>query len=427
MSTPRSRPSPYQDEAPGGGLLARLYTRTSLSLLGVLAIAIVAGLLALSVAVFTHAFSDPARVRLEVDRAGSQLAQGADVKLNGIIVGRVEQIEPAPRGDGATLHLAIERDRLELIPANTTAEVLPKTIFGEKYVELALPAEPVAAHLADGDVIERDRSSVAIETSTVLNDLGPLLEAVSPADLNTTLTAIATAVQGRGEQIGQTVTDARAFTRGVRPTVPLLVEDAGLFAEVGDGYHRAAGPLLRTLRQSGVTARTLTKHQLDLHRLLLSSAELADVASGFVDLVGETAIKVVQVSRPVLEMLKRYSPEIACLVRGVVEAKDRLEAVFADGPYLKARLFVSVSRGMYEPSIDDPKSIDLSAYGPYCPVTPQGSEGTVPWPPIPKELDRIRGLGNASLGNSLNGLPGHPLSATESNDLLGLLLGGAVG
>lgn len=422
-----TRGSPYADEAPGGGLLARLYTRTSLSLLGLLGIAIVAGLLALSIAVFTHAFSDPARVRLEVDRAGSQLAEGADVKLNGIIVGRVERIEAAPRGSGATLHLAIESDRLDLIPANATAEVLPKTIFGEKYVELALPTEPASARLADGDVIERDRSSVAIETSTVLNDLGPLLEAVSPADLNTTLSAIATAVQGRGEELGQTVTDARAFTRGVRPTVPLLVEDARLFADVGEGYRRAADPLLRTLRQSGVTARTVTEHQRDLQRLLLSSAELADVASGFVDLVGETAIKVVQVSRPVLEMLKRYSPEIACLVRGVVGAKERLEAVFAAGPYLKARLFVSLSRGMYEPGIDDPKSLDLSAYGPYCPITPGKGGGTVPWPPIPKELDRIRGLGNANLGNSLNGLPGHPLSATDSSDLLGLLLGGAVG
>ncbi|HYG95307.1 MAG TPA: MCE family protein [Nocardioides sp.] len=423
-----TRPSPYLDEAPGGGLLARLYTRTSLSLLGVLAIAIIVGLLSISIAVFTHAFSDPAQVRLEVDRAGSQLAQGADVKLNGIIVGRVERIEAAPRGSGATLHLAIDRDRLDLIPANTTAEVLPKTIFGEKYVDLALPPEPVTARLADGDVIERDQSSVAIETSTVLNNLAPLLESVSPADLSSTLTAIATAVRGRGEQIGKTVTDARRFTQGVRPTVPLLVEDARLFADVGEVYQRVADPVLRTLRQSGVTARTLTARQSELRALLLSSTELADVASGFVDLVGETAIKVVQVSRPVLEMLKKYSPEIACLVRGVVQAKDRLEAVFADGPYLKARLFVSVSRGMYEPGIDDPKSLDLSAYGPYCPITPKNGRGTVPWPPVPQELDRIRGIGNASPFNSLNGLPGQPFSATDpSTDLLGMLLGGALG
>ncbi|MFC7495145.1 MULTISPECIES: MCE family protein [unclassified Nocardioides] len=420
-----SRPSPYADEAPGGGLLARLYTRRSLHALGLLAIAVVVGLLAMSIAVFTHAFDDPARVRLEVDRAGSQLSAGADVKLHGIVVGRVDRIEPAPGGRGARLDLAIERGRLDLIPANVTAQVLPKTIFGEKYVDLGLPAEPAVARLADGAVIERDRSSVAIETSTVLNDLAPLLDAVSPAELNTTLTAIATAVQGRGELMGETISASRELTRGVRPTVPLVVTDAGLLAEVGDDYHAVADPLLRTFGQSGVTARTLTAHGRDLRRLLVSSRRFADVTRGFVDLVGETAIEVVEVSRPVLEMLQRYSPEIACLVRGVVKAKDRLEAVFADGPYLKARLYVSLSRGMYQPGIDDPKSLDLSAYGPYCPVTPEGGKGTVPWPEIPEELDRIRNQDGAGPLNSVDGLPGSPTAPL--GDLLPMLLGGALG
>lgn len=424
-----SRPSPYIDEAPGSGLLARLYTRTSLNLLGLLALAIVAGLLGMSITVYTRAFENPAEVDLEVDRAGSQLAQGADVKLNGVLVGRVVGIEPARDGGGATLSLAIERERLRLIPANVTATVLPKTLFGEKYVDLGLPTEPVTARLADGDVIERDRSDVAIETSTVLNDLGPLLDAVSPADLNDTLTAIATAVDGRGELLGQTITDGQAFTEDLRPAVPQVLADAVLIAEVTDSYRRASKPLLRTLNQSGVTARTLTAQQKDLERLLLTSGEFADLSRGFVAAVGDTAIKVVQVSRPVLEMLRKYSPEIACFVRGVVRAKERLEAVFAAGPYLKARLFVSVSRGMYEPGIDTPKSLDLSAYGPYCPVLPKKGEKTVPWPPIPKELDRIRGIGNASPLNSINGIPGQPMSGdpVDAGELLDLLLGGALG
>lgn len=424
-----SRLSPYADEAPGRGILARLYTRRSLNLLGLLALAIIAGLLGMSVTVYTHAFEDPAEVDLEVDRAGSQLSQGADVKLNGILVGRVVGIEPARDGSGATLALAIERDRLGLIPANVTAMVLPKTIFGEKYVDLRLPVEPVTARLADGDVVERDRSDVAIETSTVLNDLGPLLDSVDPAELNDTLTAIATAVDGRGELLGKTITDGQAFAEDLRPVVPQIVADAGLVAEVADSYRQATGPALRILKQSGVTARTLTVQQRDLERLLLSSGEFADLTRGFVAAVGDTGVKVVQVSRPVLEMLRKYSPEIACFVRGVVVAKERLEAVFAAGPYLKARLFVSVSRGMYEPGIDTPKSLDLSAYGPYCPVLPKKGHKTVPWPPIPKELDRIRGVGNASPLNSIDGIPGQPLHGdpVDAGELLNLLLGGALG
>ncbi|GAA4811687.1 MCE family protein [Nocardioides caeni] len=425
--TRSSRPSPYHDEAPGGGTLAKLYTRRSLHLLGILAIGIVISLLALSVAVFTHAFSDPAEIRLDVDRAGSQLAEGADVKLNGIVVGRVSAIESISGGTGAELTLAIDRDRLDLIPANITAQVIPKTIFGEKYVDLGLPREPVATRLADGDVIERDRSSVAIETSTVLNNLAPLLNAVQPADLSTTLTAIATAVQGRGELLGQTITDSQAFTGQLRPSIPAVVDNAALIAEVSDSYLVATDPLLAALDQVGTTARTLTAHERDLQQLLVGTGDFADVTRGFVDAVGETAIDVVEVSRPVLAMLKKYSPEIACFVRGVVRAKERLDAVFAAGPYLKARLYVSVSRGMYEPGVDSPKDIDLSAYGPYCPVLPKGDQLTVPWPDVPKELDQLRGV--ASPLNHLDGIPGQPSTGDgyDVGELLNLVLGGVLG
>jgi hypothetical protein len=122
-------------------------------------------------------------------------------------------------------------------------------------------------------------------------------------------------------------------------------------------------------------------------------------------------------------MLARYSPELACLVRGITLATDRLEAVFDAGPFLKARLYVSVSRGRYKPGIDTPKDLDLSAYGPYCPVIPKDGKGTVPWPPVPQELDGIRGTADPL--NSVNGLPGHP--ATGSNPLVGLLMGGPLG
>lgn len=416
---PRSR---YADEAPGGGLLATLYSRTWLNVLGLLAIAIVVGLIGLTVAVYTHAFDDPAHVTLEVDRAGSQLVSGADVKLDGVIVGRVDRISATTYG--ATLDLAIDRDRLPLIPANITAQVLPKTIFGEKYVDLTPPAEPATARLADGAVIDRDRTSEAIETRTVLNDLEPLLTAVSPADLETTLTNVATAVRGRGGSIGATIHDASRLAHQLVPQVPALVDDAGLVASVSDSWRRAAGPLLRSLTHLDVTANTLTHGQRELRAVFASSSRFADVARGFVAAVGGDAVRVVRVSRPALDLLARYSPEVACLIRGITLATDRLEAVFADGPYLKARLFISLSRGPYKPGIDAPKDLDLSAYGPYCPVIPKHGKGTVPWPEIPKELDAIRNQDGASPGNSLDGLPGHPAGG---NALVGLLMGGPLG
>ena len=436
----------FAEEAPGGGLLATLYTRTSLMLLGVLTLGIVGGLLAVTIGVFTHAFSDPATVTLQLDRAGSQLSNGADVKVDGLIVGRVSGISAAADGSGATLTLAIDRQYLHLIPADVTAAVTPKTLFGEKYVDLELPhtstnpADGQTRTLADGGTIRRDRSSVAIETSTVLNDLGPLLDAVDPADLDRTLTALATALDGRGRELGDTITDAARFTGRVRPSVPDLVADAGLLTGVAGSYTRASTPIVQTLQHLGVSARTLTAKEPQLARLLGSSEAFARVTGDLVQQVGPDMVQLVHVSRPVLDLLEKYSPELACTVRGVVQAKDRLEAVFADGPYLKARLYVATSRGTYKYPQDLPKDLDLSAYGPQCPITPKDGKGTVPWPTIPQELDSIRGQPQPL--ETLNGLPdlsglkvdlgvpgggGTGSASSRPTDLLGLLLGGVLG
>jgi hypothetical protein len=42
-------------------------------------------------------------------------------------------------GPGATLDLALDPDKVDLIPSNVEAQLLPKTLFGEKYVSLVIP------------------------------------------------------------------------------------------------------------------------------------------------------------------------------------------------------------------------------------------------------------------------------------------------
>ena len=77
-----------------------------------------------------------------------------------------------------------------------SAQILPKTIFGEQYVALEMPARPAARAIKRGDAIPQDRSQGALETAKVLGDFLPLLQAVQPAQLNATLTAVADRAAG---------------------------------------------------------------------------------------------------------------------------------------------------------------------------------------------------------------------------------------
>ena len=115
-----------------------------------------------------------------------------------MVVGRVQAIRSD--GDGARLSLAIDPGKLGQIPAGVTAQMLPTTLFGERFVALVPPTGTTAngPTLAAGATITQDNSSDAIELQQVLDNVLPLLTAVQPQKLAATLNAVATALDGRG-------------------------------------------------------------------------------------------------------------------------------------------------------------------------------------------------------------------------------------
>ena len=100
-------------------------------------------------AIFTKKFVDYVPVTLQTSNIGLQLPVRADVKIRGVIVGEVREIESI--GDGAEMLLAIKPDQASIIPADVTARILPKTLFGEKYVALQVPEGGSSESISAGD------------------------------------------------------------------------------------------------------------------------------------------------------------------------------------------------------------------------------------------------------------------------------------
>ena len=209
------------------------------------------GLLVLGVwlinAVFTQKFVSFDKVTLKTDTIGLQLPSRADVKIRGVIIGQVLDAESTGAG-GAELTLGIKPDQIKTVPKNVTASILPKTLFGEKYVELDVPEQASKTALEQGDRIAQ--TQLPIEVERVLNDIYPLLRTVQPAELNYTLNALATALEGRGEAIGQNIETFDAYLKKLNPQVPALVEDLRLLAKVSGTYADVAPQIAETLRNT---------------------------------------------------------------------------------------------------------------------------------------------------------------------------------
>src|SRR3954468_16469661 len=185
-----------------------MLTRYRYEMLGVALLVVLSTLGWFSIAMFNQQFTSTTPVSMHISRAGLQLLPGSYVKMRGIIVGSVDQI--TSNGDGAEVKMRLQPKWAKRIPANVSARLVPKTIFGEKYVDLVPPARP-SGYLASGSVVPEDRSTPALELNQALDDLLPGLRPVHPADVNATLTALATGLQGRGNELGETLVELRDY------------------------------------------------------------------------------------------------------------------------------------------------------------------------------------------------------------------------
>ena len=270
----------------------------------------------LTYAAFTQKFVDVVPVTLHTSSIGLEMEPLADVKIRGVIVGEVRDMHAA--GPGATMQLAMNPDMVHIIPANVTAVILPKTLFGEKYVSLQVPKHPSSDHLSAGDVIQR--SHLALEVEKVLNDIYPLLTAVQPAHLSATLNAMATALEGRGERLGNNLVRLDGYLQKLNPQVPGMVEDLRLLTKVSDTYADVMPELGRLLRNQVTTGNTLVEKQQELHALFNDVAGFSDTTRDFLEVNDDNLIRLGQVSVPTLALLQRYSPEYPCLLQGIVGA-----------------------------------------------------------------------------------------------------------
>lgn len=286
------------------------------------------GLLALGVfatyAVFNKTFVNVTHVTLRSGRTGMQLSPHADVKARGVIVGEVRSV--SSNGHGAVLDLALDPASVGELPSNVTARILPKTLFGEKYVALQIPANPSSVSLAAGDVIRE--SSVSIEVETVLADSYPLLTAVQPADLSYTLNALSTALEGRGTAIGDNLVRLNGYLKQLNPLMPSIIEDLRLLRKVSDIYRSVLPDLAKFLDNSVVTGHTVIDKQAQLQALFTDVTAMSSTTRDFLQANGDQIIRLGKVSLPTLQLLAKYAPEYPCLAAGLARQIPRSAETF---------------------------------------------------------------------------------------------------
>ncbi|MGW5780048.1 MCE family protein [Streptomyces sp. NPDC003863] len=357
-------------------------------------------LASLAVAVYDKSFTESDPITVETGSVGNEMHLGAEVKLRGVVVGEVRAIDAVD--GGARLTLAMRPGTLRHVPSDVRAQMLPTTLFGERFVALVPPADPSSRPLGPGDVIPEDRSSNAVELQQVLDNVLPLLTAVQPQKLSATLSAVSRALEGRGDKLGETLARLDAHLREFNPHLPALTRDLKELVKVSHLYADAAPDIVTALTDFTTTSGTLAEKEGELAGTFGATTRTAQDVTSFLRQNRNNIIRLSATSRPTLDLLAEYAPSFPCTLRTLAQFVPAMDKALGKGtnqPGLHVEVTTVPSRGAYVPGRDTPSY--GSGGGPHCYPVPYLGIPAAPATQASAAADQQLGPANSPQENDL--------------------------
>ncbi|HEX2057601.1 MAG TPA: MCE family protein [Actinomycetota bacterium] len=205
------------------------------------------------------------------------LFENSDVTVLGVAVGKVTDVEPV--GTKVRVDMQISKDHL--VPVNASAQIVPISVISDRYVQLE-PPYTGGTPLADGAVLEVDRTQIPAELDDVFLQLKKLLEAIEPGEegepgalgelvvqLDRTLAGHEADLRGtliHGAQLTDTLADAEEDISGLLVNLDrvfaTLATRAGSFGELNNNF--------------AIVMRALAESRDDLHGTLANLATMTE-------------------------------------------------------------------------------------------------------------------------------------------------------
>lgn len=104
------------------------------------------------------------------------LFPNSDVVILGVPVGKVISVDPQGSKVKAVMRVSDEYK----VPADAFAQIVPPSVIADRFVQLHPPYTGSGATLADGAVLDVDRTQIPAELDDVFKQLKKLLEAIEP-------------------------------------------------------------------------------------------------------------------------------------------------------------------------------------------------------------------------------------------------------
>ncbi|MFC7446964.1 MCE family protein [Rhodococcus daqingensis] len=206
----------------------------------------------------------------------------APVRYAGVNIGRIAGIDSGT--ESSVVRLQIDADAIGQVPSSVLARVVPRTFFGDIYIQLLdAPDHPLGSSaLEDGDSIGVDTGPDAVALYGVYQKMVEVLDRMQPQRMQTALTALGKALDGRGETVGRIVDQLGSASRTLTPAAEQFLAATPEFRSVMSALDSATPDVLATLTAATSVSQRMVEHGGQLAAMFGSAAGFASVAASFV-------------------------------------------------------------------------------------------------------------------------------------------------
>lgn len=258
----------------------------------------------------------------------SQLAEQSDVRISGVDVGKVENIELGPKGRESVALLNID-DKYAPLPQGTRAILRTKTLLGETYVELS-PGSNEEPALKDG----AELPAAQVAESVQLDEIFQAFDPETRRAFQTWMQEAAVAIEGQGQNLSYAIGNFE----------PTFKEYEGLFrvlnsqklavsklfsngAKTFEALRGREGELANLIRSSDELFKTTANRNEDIEALFRAFPTFLDESRLTVDRLQGFATNADPLSKQLVPVAEELSPTLIKFGELAPEAKKLFEAL----------------------------------------------------------------------------------------------------
>lgn len=213
------------------------------------------------------------------DRAVS-VFESSDVRVLGLPAGSVSGVEI----DGAQVRVDMEIPADIAIPADATAQIVPQSLIGERYIQISPAFKEGMTPAEDGDVIEN--TIIPIEPDEALAALKEFLDSLDPEGIGDLVGNLEEDLRGNGAALNDTL---GSFSQ----LVETFAANDDVLLRIVDSFDRLSATLVTREQQLGevldafaAASQVLADERQSIEDLV---AGLADLSRNGLSLIGEHA------------------------------------------------------------------------------------------------------------------------------------------